>query len=126
MSGMKAPEDLLRKIRQGNRFLLTSHANPDGDAIPSWPWPACCAGWAGFAVWNLDRWALPPAVAGGRGSTASRAPPGTRRSSRRRVLGARAERTGPRSTSGAELDPPHLGNNTRTKLGQPSAPAVGG
>jgi bifunctional oligoribonuclease and PAP phosphatase NrnA len=35
MGGMKAPEDLLRKIRQGNRFLLTSHANPDGDAIGS-------------------------------------------------------------------------------------------
>lgn len=35
MAGMKAPEDLLRKIRQGNRFLLTSHVNPDGDAIGS-------------------------------------------------------------------------------------------
>src|SRR5690349_22707766 len=35
MSGMKAPEDLLRRVRQGNRFLLTSHANPDGDAIGS-------------------------------------------------------------------------------------------
>jgi phosphoesterase RecJ-like protein len=35
MSGTKAPEDLLRKIRQGNRFLLTSHINPDGDAIGS-------------------------------------------------------------------------------------------
>ena len=35
MGGMKAPEDLLRRIRQGNRFLLTSHINPDGDAIGS-------------------------------------------------------------------------------------------
>jgi phosphoesterase RecJ-like protein len=35
MGVMKAPEDLLRKIRQGNRFLLTSHVNPDGDAIGS-------------------------------------------------------------------------------------------
>ncbi len=35
MGPMKAPEDLLRKIRQGNRFLLTSHVNPDGDAIGS-------------------------------------------------------------------------------------------
>lgn len=35
MVGMKAPEDLLRRIRQGNRFLLTSHVNPDGDAIGS-------------------------------------------------------------------------------------------
>jgi phosphoesterase RecJ-like protein len=31
----KAPEALLAKIRQGNRFLLTSHINPDGDAICS-------------------------------------------------------------------------------------------
>lgn len=31
----KAPEDVLRCIRQGNRFLLTSHANPDGDSIGS-------------------------------------------------------------------------------------------
>jgi bifunctional oligoribonuclease and PAP phosphatase NrnA len=35
MAATKAPEDLLRKIRQGNRFLLTSHINPDGDAIGS-------------------------------------------------------------------------------------------
>jgi bifunctional oligoribonuclease and PAP phosphatase NrnA len=35
MSPTKAPEDLLRRIRQGNRFLLTSHVNPDGDAIGS-------------------------------------------------------------------------------------------
>src|SRR5437764_8867847 len=35
MGGTKAPEDLLRRIRQGNRFLLTSHSNPDGDAIGS-------------------------------------------------------------------------------------------
>jgi phosphoesterase RecJ-like protein len=35
MSATKTPEDLLRKIRQGNRFLLTSHVNPDGDAIGS-------------------------------------------------------------------------------------------
>src|SRR4051794_30611059 len=35
MGGMKAPEDLLRRIRQGNRFLLASHVNPDGDAIGS-------------------------------------------------------------------------------------------
>ena len=35
MATTKAPEDLLRRIRQGNRFLLTSHVNPDGDAIGS-------------------------------------------------------------------------------------------
>ena len=31
----KAPEDLLVKVRQGNRFLLTSHVSPDGDSIGS-------------------------------------------------------------------------------------------
>ncbi|HMB53044.1 MAG TPA: DHH family phosphoesterase, partial [Thermoanaerobaculia bacterium] len=31
----KAPEELLAAVRQGNRFLLTSHVNPDGDAIGS-------------------------------------------------------------------------------------------
>ncbi len=31
----KTPEDLLSTLRRGNRFLLTSHANPDGDAIGS-------------------------------------------------------------------------------------------
>jgi len=35
MGQTKAPEDLLKKIRQGNRFLLTSHVSPDGDAIGS-------------------------------------------------------------------------------------------
>ncbi len=29
------PEELLRRLRLGHRFLLTSHANPDGDAIGS-------------------------------------------------------------------------------------------
>ncbi len=56
MGGMKAPEDLLRRIRQGNRFLLTSHINPDGDAIGS------ALGLArllrrmgkGATVWNRD------------------------------------------------------------------------
>lgn len=31
----EAPEPLVAKIRKGNRFLLTSHVNPDGDAIGS-------------------------------------------------------------------------------------------
>jgi phosphoesterase RecJ-like protein len=31
----KAPEDLLKRIRQGTRFLVTSHTSPDGDAIGS-------------------------------------------------------------------------------------------
>jgi len=35
MTSPKVPEALLAKIRSGNRFLLTSHVNPDGDAIGS-------------------------------------------------------------------------------------------
>lgn len=35
MTTTKAPEALLAKIRQGNRFLLTSHVSPDGDSIGS-------------------------------------------------------------------------------------------
>ena len=35
MSTTKAPEALLKRLRDDNRFLLTSHANPDGDAIGS-------------------------------------------------------------------------------------------
>ncbi len=31
----QAPEPLVARIRKGNRFLLTSHLNPDGDAIGS-------------------------------------------------------------------------------------------
>ncbi len=31
----KTPEDVLTTVRRGDRFLLTSHANPDGDAIGS-------------------------------------------------------------------------------------------
>jgi len=35
MSTTKAPEDLLKELRAGHRFLLISHMNPDGDAIGS-------------------------------------------------------------------------------------------
>ncbi len=35
MPTTKAPEALLAKVRQGNRFLLTSHISPDGDSIGS-------------------------------------------------------------------------------------------
>ncbi len=35
MSRESPPEALLAQIRAGNRFLLTSHINPDGDAIGS-------------------------------------------------------------------------------------------
>lgn len=30
---MKSPEDILSRLRQAGRVLITSHANPDGDAI---------------------------------------------------------------------------------------------
>ena len=35
MSTTKAPEELLKHLRAGHRFLLISHMNPDGDAIGS-------------------------------------------------------------------------------------------
>ena len=35
MSTTKAPEELLKQLRAGHRFLLISHMNPDGDAIGS-------------------------------------------------------------------------------------------
>ncbi len=35
MTNKTAPESLLSLIRQGNRFLLTSHLSPDGDAVGS-------------------------------------------------------------------------------------------
>jgi bifunctional oligoribonuclease and PAP phosphatase NrnA len=31
----RAPEDLLKRLRDGHRFLLSSHKNPDGDSIGS-------------------------------------------------------------------------------------------
>jgi len=57
MPATKAPEDLLRKIRQGNRFLLTSHVNPDGDAIGSELGLARLLRrlGKGAVVWNLDQ-----------------------------------------------------------------------
>lgn len=35
MTAPKVPEPLLDRLRRGNRFVLTSHVNPDGDAIGS-------------------------------------------------------------------------------------------
>lgn len=54
---IEVPEPLLKHIRGGHRFLLTSHAHPDGDAIGS------ALGLArilrqlgkGATIWNLDR-----------------------------------------------------------------------
>jgi phosphoesterase RecJ-like protein len=56
MGANKAPEELLRTIRGGNRFLLTSHVNPDGDAIGSELGLArLLRGMGkGAVVWNLD------------------------------------------------------------------------
>ncbi len=56
MTTMKAPEELLKQLRTGHRFLLVSHRNPDGDAIGS------SLGLArvlrslgkGAVVWNYD------------------------------------------------------------------------
>jgi phosphoesterase RecJ-like protein len=31
----KAPENLLKKLRSGHRYVITSHINPDGDAVGS-------------------------------------------------------------------------------------------
>jgi phosphoesterase RecJ-like protein len=53
---MKSPEDLLTRLRQAGRVLVTSHANPDGDAI------GAQLGFArlvrklgkGAAIWNRD------------------------------------------------------------------------
>lgn len=35
MTAPKVPEPLIERLRRGNRFVLTSHVNPDGDAIGS-------------------------------------------------------------------------------------------
>lgn len=61
MATTKAPEDLLREVRSGHRFLLTSHQSPDGDAVGS------CLGLArllrrqgkGAVIWLRDE---PPAL----------------------------------------------------------------
>ena len=62
----RAPEDLLSPIRQGNRFLLTSHVNPDGDAIGSELGLARAAAQAGQGRRGLeprpDAADLPPAA----------------------------------------------------------------
>ena len=76
MGGTKAPEDLLRRIRQGNRFLLTSHVNPDGDAIGSELGLARMLRslGKGAVVWNrdADADALPAAARQRRASTSAR------------------------------------------------------
>jgi phosphoesterase RecJ-like protein len=50
------PESLLQQLRSGQRFLLTSHANPDGDAVGSEIGLARLLGKLGkaTAIWNRD------------------------------------------------------------------------
>jgi phosphoesterase RecJ-like protein len=35
MTAIEAPESLLRLLRHGQRFVVSSHINPDGDAVGS-------------------------------------------------------------------------------------------
>ncbi len=55
-SGSAAPETLLEAFRSGGRFLLSSHAHPDGDAIGSEVALARLLRKAGStaAIWNAD------------------------------------------------------------------------
>ena len=52
----EAPESLLEAIRDGSRFLLSSHMNPDGDAIGSEVGLVRLlrAMGKGSVIWNLD------------------------------------------------------------------------
>jgi phosphoesterase RecJ-like protein len=63
MTTKTAPESLISLIRQGNRFLLTSHMSPDGDAIGSELGLARILRklGKGAVVWNRD--ATPPLYA---------------------------------------------------------------
>jgi phosphoesterase RecJ-like protein len=63
MTTKTPPETLISLIRQGNRFLLTSHVNPDGDAIGSELGLARILRklGKGAVVWNAD--ATPPIYA---------------------------------------------------------------
>ncbi len=53
----RAPEPLLQRLRQGARFLITSHINPDGDALGSQLGLVRVLRGLGKSavVWNLDR-----------------------------------------------------------------------
>jgi phosphoesterase RecJ-like protein len=53
---MKSPEDILSRLRQAGRVLVTSHANPDGDAIGSQLGLARLLRrmGKGVTVWDLD------------------------------------------------------------------------
>jgi len=56
MTKIDAPEGILDRIRQGNRFLITAHSNPDGDAIGSEVGLARILRTMGIgaSIWNLD------------------------------------------------------------------------
>ena len=53
----RAPEQLLQRLRQGARFLISSHINPDGDAIGSQLGLVRVLRGLGKSsvIWNLDR-----------------------------------------------------------------------
>jgi phosphoesterase RecJ-like protein len=53
----RAPEPLLQRLRQGARFLISSHINPDGDAIGSQIGLVRVLRGLGKSsvIWNLDR-----------------------------------------------------------------------
>jgi phosphoesterase RecJ-like protein len=63
-----APESLLSLIRQGNRFLLTSHLSPDGDAVGSELGLARVLRKRGKGAVDWTRDATPPLFAPLRGS----------------------------------------------------------
>lgn len=54
------PDALLQRLRKGRRFLLTSHANPDGDAIGSELGLARVLRALGKSAWIWNRDVVPP------------------------------------------------------------------
>lgn len=56
MTATNAPEALLKRLREGSRFLLSTHINPDGDAIGSAIGTARIlkALGIGAVIWNRD------------------------------------------------------------------------
>lgn len=60
MPAMTTPEALLQRLRKGRRFLLTSHASPDGDAIGSELALARVLRSLGKSAWIWNRDPVPP------------------------------------------------------------------
>ncbi len=138
MTNKTAPEALLALIRQGNRFLLTSHLSPDGDAIGSELGLARVLRklGKGAVVWNRD--ATPPLYAPLPGSArihAGEEPPAGFPEAFNAVLVLECpslDRTGLESTLGASGLPlvnvdHHLGNQQYGQVNwvDTAAPALG-